>query len=228
MMLLPTKRLVSIALRQRSLPRSPLAATLNFCTGPVDKRERDAAPTPSPLKAMLQNTALGGALLAMPKGSVFAAAAATPAPLCGPTMVTFLQTFPPLAAQACFLAPWSAMKQVEKVGDVGDLPLLPYAAMAVNGIGWVCYGALAPGPYGEPTIWVPNITAFLFGSYYWCVRSGSLPFAVPRVLFPWSSAPLTALAQCTAQVHLRQEHHGVNGPVVWRRRRRRGGDPWPG
>ena len=46
---------------------------------------------------------------------------------------------------------------------------------AVNGVGWVTYGLLtgALGPEGniwDPnamTIWVPNITAFLFGSYYW-------------------------------------------------------------
>jgi len=48
-------------------------------------------------------------------------------------------------------------------------------APAVNGVGWVTYGLLtgALGPEGniwDPnamTIWVPNITAFLFGSYYW-------------------------------------------------------------
>jgi len=156
------------ALRRRPLPQQHIASALNFCTGPVDaRRERDAKPSP-PLKGLVQSTALGSALLALPKGTVFAAAA-TPAPLCGPAMVTFLQTFPPIAAQFCFLAPWTSMKQVEKVGDVGDLPLLPYAAMAVNGVGWMCYGWLAPGEYGEPTIWVPNITAALFGSYYWSI-----------------------------------------------------------
>ena len=177
------------ALRRRPLPQQHIASALNFCTGPVDaRRERDAKPSP-PLKGLVQSTALGSALLALPKGTVFAAAA-TPAPLCGPAMVTFLQTFPPIAAQFCFLAPWTSMKQVrgigtcslplptppppkhqhyptplpilvvsrdytvansklhgllqvEKVGDVGDLPLLPYAAMAVNGVGWMCYGICA-------------------------------------------------------------------------------------
>jgi hypothetical protein len=42
-----------------------------------------------------------------------------------------------------------------------------YAAMSVNGIGWVTYGLLA----NSATIWLPNITAFLFGSYYWYTYS---------------------------------------------------------
>eukprot|EP01052_Picozoa_sp_SAG31_P026682 SAG31_NODE_2436_length_5700_cov_13.780396_4_plen_99_part_00 len=87
-----------------------------------------------------------------------------------------LQVFPPLAAQAVFLAPvnddeavtpgptlliprhdccafcvqMDAMKTIKENGDVGDMPLLPYAAMAVNGVGWVAYGLLQ----GQPTIWV--------------------------------------------------------------------------
>lgn len=43
-----------------------------------------------------------------------------------------------------------AMKTIKEKGDVGDMPLLPYAAMAVNGVGWVAYGLLQ----GQPTIWV--------------------------------------------------------------------------
>ena len=80
---------------------------------------------------------------------------------------------PPRASQACFLAPYSALKGVQERGDTGDLPLLPYAAMAVNGVGWIAYGVLA----GEPTIWLPNITACLAGVYYW--YKTSLPFPVP-------------------------------------------------
>jgi solute carrier family 50 protein (sugar transporter) len=118
--------------------------------------------------------------------TAFAAGAATPAPLVGPALVSFLQVFPPLAAQACFLAPWGTLKNVQKVGDVGDLPLLPYAAMAVNGIGWITYGVLA----GEPTIWAPNITAFIFGSYYWYVYAQNTTSS----MVPWVGGAASAVA----------------------------------
>ena len=144
-----------------------------------DERDKDDAAIKSPdaLKAGAAGSAslvaLGGGL---PLGSVLAAGGA-PSALLTPGMVTFLQTFPPLAAQACFLAPMDTMKKIRADGDVGSLPLLPFAAMAVNGIGWVTYGVLAglTGPEAsimDPnamTIWVPNITAFLFGAYYWKV-----------------------------------------------------------
>ena len=40
------------------------------------------------------------------------------------------QQDPPLAAQACFLTPMDTMKKIKADGDVGSLPLLPFAAMA--------------------------------------------------------------------------------------------------
>ena len=55
-----------------------------------------------------------------------------------------------------------AMKQFKKDGSVGDVAPIPYTAMCINGIVWMSYGALQ----GEPTIWAPNISAFLFGTYY--------------------------------------------------------------
>ncbi len=142
-----------------------------------DEREKDDAALKGPLEAPLKAGAAGSAgLVAMSGGlPISSVMAAAPSAMLSPGMVTFLQTFPPLAAQACFLAPMDTMKKIKADGDVGNLPLLPFAAMAVNGIGWVTYGLLAgiTGPEAsimDPnamTIWVPNITAFLFGAYYW-------------------------------------------------------------
>ena len=91
--------------------------------------------------------------------SVLATSAATTV---SPAATAFLQIFPPLAAQVVFLAPISAMKQFAKDRTTGDVSPIPYTAMCVNGIVWMAYGLLQ----GEPTIWVPNITAFAFGSVY--------------------------------------------------------------
>jgi hypothetical protein len=173
------------ALRRGAVPASArgirVLAPRCLSTFPTVRDERDkddaAIKSPDALKAGAAGSAslvaLGGGL---PLGSVLAAGGA-PSALLTPGMVTFLQTFPPLAAQACFLAPMDTMKKIRADGDVGSLPLLPFAAMAVNGIGWVTYGVLAglTGPEAsimDPnamTIWVPNITAFLFGAYYWKV-----------------------------------------------------------
>jgi uncharacterized protein with PQ loop repeat len=87
---------------------------------------------------------------------------ATSATALSPLVTQFLQVFPPLAAQLVFLAPMQAMKQFKKDGSVGDVAPIPYTAMCINGIVWMSYGALQ----GEPTIWAPNISAFLFGAYY--------------------------------------------------------------
>ena len=48
---------------------------------------------------------------------------------------------PGAAAQIVFLAPMEAMNQIKREG-VGNLPLLPYSSMAVNGCVWATYGLL--------------------------------------------------------------------------------------
>lgn len=161
-------RAVASAWQQRAFSSIPLAS---------QQDDNDAPPLDA--RSALGSTAAATVLLKSLPGSstVFAASTAAPVPLVGPAMVSFLQTFPPIAAQVCFLAPWQAMKAVQRKGDVGDMPLLPYAAMSVNGIGWITYGVLA----GEPTIWVPNITAFLFGSYYWYVYAQN----TTQSMVPW-------------------------------------------
>lgn len=69
---------------------------------------------------------------------------------------------PGAAAQIVFLAPMEAMNQIKREG-VGNLPLLPYSSMAVNGCVWATYGLLL----STPGIWLPNVTGALLGFYYW-------------------------------------------------------------
>ena len=80
-----------------------------------------------------------------------------------PVWVTALKVLPSIAIQVVFLAPMEAMRTIQKNGTTGNLPLLPYASMTVNGILWTTYGALQ----GDPTICISNASAILFGSYYW-------------------------------------------------------------
>jgi hypothetical protein len=87
---------------------------------------------------------------------------ATSAAAVHPLLAKFLMVAPPLAAQVVFLAPMGAMRTFKKEGTTGAVSPINLAAMCVNGIVWISYGAMR----SEPTIWAPNITAFLFGSYY--------------------------------------------------------------
>ena len=65
------------------------------------------------------------------------ATSAAQAPLVGPTVVKALQVLPPIACQAAFLAPLDAMKTIKQKGTTGDLPLVPYASMMLNGVLWI-------------------------------------------------------------------------------------------
>ena len=88
--------------------------------------------------------------------------ATAPAASVSPWLAKFLMFAPPLAAQIVFLAPMQSARTFKKEGTTGDVSPVNLAAMCVNGIVWISYGAMR----SDPTIWVPNITAFLFGSYY--------------------------------------------------------------
>merc|ERR1719329_907708 len=46
--------------------------------------------------------------------------------------------------------------------SVGKLPLLPYSAMASQGMVWTFYGLLR----GNPAIWTPNALAMVLGLFY--------------------------------------------------------------
>ncbi len=70
------------------------------------------------------------------------AAAAIPAPLVGPLAVQALQILPPIACQAAFLAPLDTMRKIQATGTTGELPLIPYASMFLNGVLWITYGLL--------------------------------------------------------------------------------------
>jgi len=92
-----------------------------------------------------------------------------------PFWVSALQVLPPLAAQVVFLAPLEAMKTIKANNSTGNLPLVPYVSMAINGVLWMVYGALV----SQPTIWAPNISGAIFGSYYWYTYAKYCPASFP-------------------------------------------------
>lgn len=55
--------------------------------------------------------------------------------------------------------------KIRKRGTVGKMPLLPYSAMATQGVVWTVYGLLMQ----NPAIWTPNLCAAILGLYYWSV-----------------------------------------------------------
>jgi len=96
-----------------------------------------------------------------------------------PLWVTALQVLPPIASQVVFLAPLETMKTVKANNSTGNLPLVPYVSMAINGVLWVVYGALV----NQPTIWAPNISGALFGSYYWYTFAKYCPPSFPMTTY---------------------------------------------
>ena len=69
---------------------------------------------------------------------------------------------PGLAAQVFFFSPIPVFQKIAADKDTGTLPLLPYSAMAVNGILWTTYGVLQDAS----AIWAPNVPAAIMGLIY--------------------------------------------------------------
>jgi len=70
---------------------------------------------------------------------------------------------PGLMSFLIFLNPMlEAMPRIRHDRDVGRLPLLPYSAMATQGMVWTLYGMLVC----NPAIWTPNFGAMLLGMWY--------------------------------------------------------------
>lgn len=70
---------------------------------------------------------------------------------------------PGVVSLGIFLNPMiEAMPRICKLGHVGDMPMLPYSAMASQGSVWTAYGLLL----GNPAVWTPNFMAALLGMYY--------------------------------------------------------------
>jgi uncharacterized protein with PQ loop repeat len=92
-----------------------------------------------------------------------------------PLWVSALQVLPPVACQVVFFAPLETMKTIKENGTTGNLPLVPYVSMAINGVLWMVYGGLV----GQPTIWAPNISGAIFGSYYWYTYAKYCPPSFP-------------------------------------------------
>ena len=73
---------------------------------------------------------------------------------------------PGLVSLGIFLNPmFEAMPRIRKAGTVGQMPMLPYSAMASQGIVWTAYGLLLH----NPAVWTPNLCAAGLGVYYMCI-----------------------------------------------------------
>merc|ERR1712190_675550 len=64
-----------------------------------------------------------------------------------------------------------AIPRIRRERDVGQLPLLPYSAMAAQGMVWTSYGLLL----GNGAIWIPNFLAMGLGLYYCSVYARFCP-----------------------------------------------------
>eukprot|EP00438_Fugacium_kawagutii_P020305 Skav220827 [mRNA] locus=scaffold1888:37731:39665:+ [translate_table: standard] len=70
---------------------------------------------------------------------------------------------PGVVSLGIFLNPmFEAMPRIRKLGHVGDMPMLPYSAMASQGSVWTAYGLLL----SNPAVWTPNLCAAMLGMYY--------------------------------------------------------------
>ncbi|CAK9026152.1 unnamed protein product [Durusdinium trenchii] len=79
---------------------------------------------------------------------------------------------PGIVSLGIFLNPmFEAMPRIRKLGHVGDMPMLPYSAMASQGSVWTAYGMLL----NNPAIWTPNLCATLLGVYYMWVYCTHCP-----------------------------------------------------
>ncbi|CAJ1376235.1 unnamed protein product [Effrenium voratum] len=79
---------------------------------------------------------------------------------------------PGLVSLGIFLNPmFEAMPRIRKLGHVGDMPMLPYSAMASMGSVWTAYGLLL----SNPAVWTPNLCASLLGVYYMFVYCRHCP-----------------------------------------------------
>ena len=75
---------------------------------------------------------------------------------------------PGLVSLGIFLNPmFEAMVRIRQAGDVGQMPMLPYSAMASQGVVWTAYGLLLE----NPAVWTPNLCAAGLGVYYMFVYS---------------------------------------------------------
>lgn len=126
---------------------------------------------------------------------------------------SFMKVAPPLAAQAVFLAPMDTMKKIKAEGTTGDLPLIGYAMMLLNGTLWMTYGHLV----GELTILLPNITALVCASYYCYTfnqyKPASFNMTPYLVGLPLGCAAIVGTA-ATMDLALAQNVLGIAGNVI--------------
>eukprot|EP00041_Stephanoeca_diplocostata_P015996 m.311227 g.311227 ORF g.311227 m.311227 type:complete len:338 (+) comp20218_c1_seq1:433-1446(+) len=140
-------------------------AEIVFPPIPLSDKETHAANDRNQAKDFSRNPTLG----MLP---FVGAASAAKEPILGETAVWLLSScvgvgsiklgLPGVAAQTVFFAPLGAMKEISKKGTTGQLPLLPYSAMAASGYLWMVYGFLND----NAAIWLPNVPALAMGVFY--------------------------------------------------------------
>jgi solute carrier family 50 protein (sugar transporter) len=82
----------------------------------------------------------------------------------------FLSVAPSLAALGCFVLPGLTAWEISKRRSTGNVPVLPFVAMATQCVVWLCYGLLV----ANPTITVPNAVGVVLGALYtWVYHSNS-------------------------------------------------------
>lgn len=172
----PSRSWVSAALSTNDAEPKHTFPLRNFTAKPA--QEQPAAPAAAPVQAATDPmlVALFGACSV---SAIALIGVSTMAPVLPAAAVSFLKIAPPIAAQFVFFAPLATMKDIKAKESVGDLPILPYAAMVINGVLWVTYGALV----GEPTIMAPNFSAMVMGSYYWYTYNQYKPSSMNMA--PW-------------------------------------------
>jgi len=78
-----------------------------------------------------------------------------------------------------YLAPLEAMRTIKRNNSTGNLPLMPYFTMTINGVIWTAYGLLVQ----QPSLWLGAAPGVLFGAYYWSVFARYAPKNFPMTTY---------------------------------------------
>ena len=94
-----------------------------------------------------------------------------------PQWVDICGKLAPAAAVVVFMAPIPTIRQINRVGSVGNMPLLPYSSMIACTFLSIAYGVLK----NEPKIWAPNSIGLVLGVCYFLNFIKHVPKASPTL-----------------------------------------------
>lgn len=115
-------------------------------------------------------------------------AAASASGLVLPALASVCAGLAPPTSVALSAAPLLTFHQIRRNRSVGDLPLLPYTAMAANCALWTTYGFLQR----QTALWVPNLVGLLLATHYF---ASYVQFAAPK---GETSSPVGSIQQHAA------------------------------